>query len=261
MTIKIEEISIDNNIVSVFWNNQNFVSLEFKLQPIVDPKNYKIHGYEVLSHLVNSSGERLNSEEFFEYINDEFIKKIFLCQIRFLNDNLSQFNLNISLNLPLSCLLDSSFVDEVIENTENPIIIEVTKIESIKEVNAAKRNIVKLKKQGHQFWLDDYHHDEKLKTSALQCIDWDAIKLDKSYLLYQDGLTMIGMLIPLLKFHSKKIIVEGVETSSQRVAFLHPEVFHQGYNYYYPLSLSETLDLLNFREIKETHRFETVLSA
>ncbi|EPP5335927.1 EAL domain-containing protein, partial [Vibrio harveyi] len=247
MTIKIEEISIDNNIVSVFWNNQNFVSLEFKLQPIVDPKNYKIHGYEVLSHLVNSSGERLNSEEFFEYINDEFIKKIFLCQIRFLNDNLSQFNLNISLNLPLSCLLDSSFVDEVIENTENPIIIEVTKIESIKEVNAAKRNIVKLKKQGHQFWLDDYHHDEKLKTSALQCIDWDAIKLDKSYLLYQDGLTMIGMLIPLLKFHSKKIIVEGVETSSQRVAFLHPEVFHQGYNYYYPLSLSETLDLLNFR--------------
>ncbi|MDG2609349.1 EAL domain-containing protein, partial [Vibrio parahaemolyticus] len=169
--------------------------------------------------------------------------------------------LNISLNLPLSCLLDSSFVDEVIENTENPIIIEVTKIESIKEVNAAKRNIVKLKKQGHQFWLDDYHHDEKLKTSALQCIDWDAIKLDKSYLLYQDGLTMIGMLIPLLKFHSKKIIVEGVETSSQRVAFLHPEVFHQGYNYYYPLSLSETLDLLNFREIKETHRFETVLSA
>ncbi|BFN34842.1 EAL domain-containing protein [Vibrio harveyi] len=261
MTMRVEEISIKKNVVKISLGHRNLISLEFKLQPIVDPRSYTISSYEVLSHIVSETGKSLDNEKFFEYVNDDFLKVVFLHQIRFLNDNLSKFNLSVSLNLPLRCLLDSYFVDDVIKSTKNKIIIEVTKIDSIKELNAAKKNIVKLKKQGHQFWLDDYHHDEKLKTSALQCIDWDAIKLDKSYLLYQDGLTMIGMLIPLLKFHSKKIIVEGVETSSQRVAFLHPEVFHQGYNYYYPLSLSETLDLLNFREIKETPRFETVLSA
>ncbi|SEG67089.1 EAL domain-containing protein [Vibrio hangzhouensis] len=250
MKLCIKEITTDKHTIYCEYSAKEYVTFEFRLQPIVNPLDYKTFAFEVLSHLVNTSGEELDNEDFFELIDDEFIKEIFLCQLHCFLPFINTHNALLSFNLPSVCLTDDVFVQQVIEVINCPIAIEITCIDSIKSLNKAKGNITKLKKSGVSLWLDDYHHKDSLKTAALQSVEWDIVKLDREYLYYDDSLEMINLLIGLVSFHCDNIILEGVESDSQRVGFLNRGVYHQGYHYCYPLSLNEAIELLDFKQIE-----------
>ncbi|MGR5177169.1 EAL domain-containing protein [Vibrio parahaemolyticus] len=248
MKLCIKEITTDKHTIYCEYSAKEYVTFEFRLQPIVNPLDYKTFAFEVLSHLVNTSGEELDNEDFFEFIDDEFIKEIFLCQLRCFMPFINSYGALLSFNLPLVCLSDDVFVQHLIEMIDCPIAIEITSIDDIKGLNKTKGNITKLKKFGAAFWLDDYHHKDSLKTAALQTLEWDIVKLDRDYLYYDDYLEMINLLVGLVRFHCDNIILEGVESDTQRVAFLNRGVYHQGYHYCYPLSLKEAVELLNFKQ-------------
>lgn len=107
---KIEYCGRDQIIVR---RNKICVTLEFLLQPIYEPQSGETIYYEALSKVVSESGELLNTEIFFESINNDFIKLIALLQIEYF----SYFKklTSIFLNLNLSSLNDNDFVENIIK--------------------------------------------------------------------------------------------------------------------------------------------------
>ncbi|EID4343326.1 EAL domain-containing protein, partial [Vibrio vulnificus] len=99
-----ENYSIQNNEdVFLVRNRNESIYIEFVLQAIYNPSSKEIKYYEILSRIISSSGENYNNEDFFENIDDTFLKMIAICQLK--EAKRLSINKPISINLTLSCLL------------------------------------------------------------------------------------------------------------------------------------------------------------
>ncbi|MCW8347109.1 EAL domain-containing protein [Vibrio sp. ZSDZ65] len=221
-----------------------FAEFEFKVQPIVHPMSATVYAYEVLTQVSDCSGEQISGEDFFSQINDQFLQRLMFAQLDYYRDYIKKYDTLMSFNLPLSCLNNDHFVNNLLAVLDFPIAIEITCTQLSLSHQALAKNIKKLRHHGVEFWLDDYCHKDRSKTHALQYFTWDVIKLDKSYLLYHDNDEIINMLAELLSLYAPRLIIEGVETAIQRKMHLMEHVYMQGYYYYYPTSIDNLIPLL-----------------
>ncbi|HAS6232890.1 TPA: EAL domain-containing protein [Vibrio vulnificus] len=239
----LEVTKIKRDLVTI-QSERAYVTLEFLLQPIYSPKNREIIFYEALTRIVSESGETLNSESFFENIDDEFIKKVVILQMEcFSSVGLSK---KIFLNVNLSSLSDDYFVDYFILNNKlNLFQIEINEINlTPKEVSVLK-NIKKLHSVGVWVILDDYYHENEAAGLSLGVIDWDYIKIDKSFLFYNsDNDDCLSSMIYVMKPYCKYgLIIEGVETSLQNDFLRCHDVLGQGFYHSRPEKYTKFLSL------------------
>ncbi|MGF1749696.1 MULTISPECIES: EAL domain-containing protein [Vibrio] len=221
-----------------------FAEFEFKVQPIVHPVSATVYAYEVLTQVTDCSGEQISGEDFFAQINDQFLQKLMFAQLDYYRQYIKKYDMLMSFNLPLSCLNNDHFVNNLLAILDFSIAIEITCTQLSLDHHGLAKNIKKLRSHGVEFWLDDYCHKDRSKTHALQYFTWDVIKLDKSYLLYHDNDEIIKMLAELLSLYAPRLIIEGVETASQRKMHLTEHVYMQGYYYYYPTNIDNLIPLL-----------------
>ncbi|EGQ9363315.1 EAL domain-containing protein, partial [Vibrio parahaemolyticus] len=220
-------------------SERSYVTLEFLLQPIYFPKNGQTVYYEALSSVISDSGEHLNSEAFFETINDEFIKTVLLLQMEHFSQS-NSISQDILLNVNLSSLKDDDFIESIIKrNKSNKYHIEVNEIDTpVRDVKILK-NIKRLQKSGIYIILDDYYHENEIAHLSLGVIDWDYIKIDKSFLLYNSGNDdcLKALIFVISPYCKNGLIIEGVETYFQNEFVKKYNLLAQGYYYSRPKNI------------------------
>lgn len=232
--------------------NQLVVQFEYLLQQIVGSKNGSPMAYEMLSKLSSDLEDQcVDCESFFSNIDDKLIKNLFISQLKWISDHNCANSLDlISLNLTLSCLCDEQFVNQIICETHGPIAIEINEFERATLTTELINNIKKLQRFGHQVWLDDYLPHCQSANATLGVIDWDMIKIDKTYLYTSDN-DSVGMqlLIKYLhKYSGQGIIIEGIETNMQRAQFKREGIYLQGFYFGYPQSALRSTHAISNRQ-------------
>ncbi len=232
------EFKLKNNEITIY-NDESFVQLEFLFQPILDLKTKKIKHLEVLSKVLSESGEVYHNEDFFSNADDEFIKLVSLYQLKYCSTKCIKTPLTI--NLTLSCLKDYFFLKEIIDIDNITFGIEITEINCDFNCSKIKNSFSLLKRHNIDLFLDDYYHKNDSANLSLGFVDWDYIKIDKSFLFYNfDDFSSLNHLMNVISPYAKKgLILEGVETNIQHNAVKNLDVSVQGFYYSPPKSWDE----------------------
>ncbi len=240
------KLELNNNEITIY-DSDAFIQLEFLFQPIVDLKTKKIKHLEILSKVLSESGETYNNEEFFSNADDEFIKLVSLHQLKYCS--IKKIRVPVTINLTLSCLEDRSFLRKITELKEVNFGIEITEINCDLRSLRLNNNFKFLKRHNINLFLDDYFHKNDAANLTLGFIDWDYIKIDKSFLYYNfDDVRSLDHLMSVISpYANKYLILEGVETALQHEALRNFDVLVQGFYYSPPQSWDEInkLFLLN----------------
>ncbi len=166
----------------------------------------------------------------------------------------------IAFNLSANSLNRPELVDDL-ENllakygvTHDAIVMEIT------ENSMAKGGIVidtleRLQAKGWMIHLDDFGTGYS-SLSYLLDMPLHAIKIDRSFLLQlhesNNAEVLLKGIISICKDLDKKVIVEGVETTSQKeFALAAGADIAQGYLFYKPLSLDDALKLLPSDKVQD----------
>ncbi|GHA32166.1 diguanylate phosphodiesterase [Photobacterium aphoticum] len=208
--------------------------MRFLFQPIYQPKTNATVYYEVLSQVESQSGDQYSSEDFFANIDNEFIKLLSICQLNYVA-NLEALAAPVSINIPLSTLLDAHFIQQLVDFSCLPYAIEITMIDTNCESSLLQKHIKQLKEAGIMIWLDDYHRDLAEANDTLGVIPWDFIKIDKTFLHhYQDIDSLRALAFTLSPFAEMGLIFEGIETSFENDLIAGVKALAQGYYFSFP---------------------------
>ncbi|WP_228012629.1 EAL domain-containing protein [Vibrio sp. OPT18] len=215
-------------------NGDAFAFIDFLLQPIVTPKDGIIQYYEILSRVTSQTGDNYNSQDFFENKSDDFIKQLCLKQI--LYSKSFEKDIYKSINITLSCLSDSVFVDKLLLFKDIKIALEVNELNCYTGSKIIIDNIKKIQSRNIMLWLDDYHENNAKANLSLGEISWDIIKIDKSFLHYNsnDSMAIKALSYVLSPFTKYGLIFEGVETSAHSSLVKSVNSLGQGYFYAMP---------------------------
>ncbi|WP_052810318.1 EAL domain-containing protein [Vibrio renipiscarius] len=211
-----------------------FAVLDFLLQPICEPENTSTMYYEILSRVTSQSGEQFDSQDFFLNVGDEFIKNICLQQLKYAKR--LQIREVISTNVTMACLEDGFFIDSLLSFESVKFALEINELNCNTSSIQILKNIDKLQRKGIMIWLDDYHSNNEQANLSLGNIQWDYIKIDKSFLLYNsdDSMAAKSLSYVLTPFVKRGLIYEGVETYEQHKIIRSTGSLAQGYYYRRP---------------------------
>lgn len=228
-------------------------------QPIVNPKENKIMGFEALIRLElknklimpNIIIEEINKCDMMEEVSVWILKRIVEDFKRLKNvENINE-KFYISINLSLKEIESIYIVEtfkEIIKEADLPkgaICIEITENNNYKNKESASKNIKILKDRGFLIALDDFGVDYS-NISMLDKFEFDIIKLDK-YFIDNIGTSSINKTLIetadyLSTIKDKTIVVEGVEEDYQMKIIKNTKsnkIYIQGYFYSKPLSVQE----------------------
>ncbi|MGF1689725.1 EAL domain-containing protein [Photobacterium kagoshimensis] len=242
--------------VESLLNPSLYAELTFLLQPIVIPNSGEIVAFEALSKVISQSGDQLNNEDFFELAGTELLKSLVIAQINsFKKTVYTKRRALISYNLPLCCMEDDCFVEKLLATCTQKIALEFTDLNVNLKSRKIMDNLAKIQKNGHQLWLDDYLHQSRVANLTLGYIEWDIIKVDKSYLYFNtEEESLLQSLTSVLQSYVKKgVIFEGVETELQRRLICREKTFAQGYYFSYPRCINEVIQKMKFTPWKALH--------
>ncbi|EQK42238.1 EAL domain protein [[Clostridium] bifermentans ATCC 638] len=226
-------------------------------QPIVNPKENKIMGFEALIRLElknklimpNIIIEEINKCDMMEEVSVWILKRIVEDFKRLKNvENINE-KFYISINLSLKEIESIYIVEtfkEIIKEADLPrrsICIEITENNSYKNKESVSKNIKILKDSGFLIALDDFGVDYS-NISMLDKFEFDIIKLDK-YFIDNIGTSSINKTLIetadyLSTIKDKTIVVEGVEENYQMKIIKNTKsdkIYIQGYFYSKPLSV------------------------
>ncbi|WP_419742830.1 EAL domain-containing protein [Paraclostridium dentum] len=228
-------------------------------QPIVNPKEDKIMGFEALIRLQlknklimpNIIIEEINKCDMMEEVSVWILKRIVkdfksLKNVENINEKF-YISINLSLKEIESIYIVETF-KKIIKEAELPkgsICIEITENISYKNKESASENIRILKENGFLIALDDFGVDYS-NISMLDKFEFDIIKLDK-YFIDNIGTSSINKTLIetadyLSTIKDKTIVVEGVEENYQMKIVKNTKsnkIYIQGYFYSKPLSIEE----------------------
>ncbi|WP_185067085.1 EAL domain-containing protein [Vibrio ponticus] len=226
-----------------------YAAIDFLFQPIYCSRRRRAIYYEVLSRVTSQSGEVYNSQDFFENIDDDFIKNICLSQIKAAKT--LKIKSMISTNVNMSCLDDDDFVQDLLSFKGVKFSLEINELNCYTSSVRTLNNIKTLQANGVMIWLDDYHSNNEQANLSLGNIHWDYIKIDKSFLYYnsEDFMPVKALSYVLSPFTKKGLIFEGVETYEQSLIVKSTRSLAQGYFYSMPKRWSEIL-----QEVKSEHQ-------
>lgn len=228
-------------------------------QPIVNPKENKIMGFEALIRLElknklimpNIIIEEINKCDMMEEVSVWILKRIVedfksLKNVENINEKF-YISINLSLKEIESIYIVETF-KQIIKEADLPkgaICIEITENNNYKNKESASKNIKILKDRGFLIALDDFGVDYS-NISMLDKFEFDIIKLDK-YFIDNIGTSSINKTLIetadyLSTIKDKTIVVEGVEENYQMKIIKNTKsnkIYIQGYFYSKPLSVQE----------------------
>lgn len=228
--------SIDGAIVRI---NNDWGVIKYLFQPICSPINSKTIYYEVLSLVTSQCGEIFCNQDFFESIDDEFIKIICLSQLKFAES--LKIRTTLSININMTCLEDEQFVKKLLQIKGVKIALEINELNCYTSSIKVLSNIKSLQRNGIMIWLDDYHTNNKQANLSLGSINWDYIKIDKSFIHFNslDVTPAQDLTYVLSPFTKKGLIFEGVETYEELKIVKATGSLSQGYFHSPPKEWSE----------------------
>ena len=226
-------------------------------QPIVNPKENEIMGFEALIRLELKNKlimpsiiiEEINKCDMMEEVSIWILRRIVEDFKRLKNvENINE-KFYISINLSLK-EIESIYIVEtfkaIIKEADLPrrsICIEITENNSYENKESVSKNIKILKDSGFLIALDDFGVDYS-NISMLDKFEFDIIKLDK-YFIDNIGTSSINKTLIetadyLSTIKDKTIVVEGVEENYQMKIIKNTKsnkIYIQGYFYSKPLSV------------------------
>ncbi|WP_322802901.1 EAL domain-containing protein [Vibrio alfacsensis] len=207
---------------------------EFLFHKIVDLRSHLTIYYEVLSQLTYQSGEDYDNTDFFANVDNQFIKKLSLTQLKYVRRKTLPHP--PSINLTLSCLEDGVFIKELLRFADLKFALEITDVDIEIDNLRLKKHLNALRAAGIKLWLDDYRLDNKKVNATLGEIAWDRIKIDISAVPeYRTAPEMLSSLLFVLSpFVTESIVFEGIETEQEATAISHFKASGQGYYYQFP---------------------------
>lgn len=217
--------------------------LKTHFQPIMDPKNYTVHGYETLIRGYDENHRLIPPGKMFSMAKENDLLFNLDRQARETNiRNGKKHNIREKLFInfipaaiydPEFCLRSTLAVMAEVGISPEQIVFEVVETEEIKDLNHLKNILEFYKRQGFNIALDDLGSGySSLNTLAM--ISPDYIKVDLEIIRNVDQIPMkqsiLHSLLSIAKDHGIKVIGEGVETKEEYEYLLSAGVdFIQGY--------------------------------
>lgn len=239
-------------------NNEHYL---LQYQPIYNPRNKKIVGFEGLLRLRGENNKLIPPSKFIPEIEDNnmlFDMSIWIFE-KAIKDykEIEKFlcvkgrDFYISINISLNEIENDNFVKRFIEilsksNLEdNRICLEVIERVKMNDINKITKNIGLLKNAGFKIAIDDFGV-EYSNLDVIEKLDVDTIKVDKNFV---DGICKDIIRSEIILFISKiasvknrTVILEGVEESYQDTAIKNIDnnlLYVQGYYYNKPMYIEE----------------------
>jgi EAL domain-containing protein (putative c-di-GMP-specific phosphodiesterase class I) len=232
--------------------------IEYFVQPIVDAVSGRILGFEALARWIKSNGEIFEPKKFIDILYLTVRQpKYFKLKTRMRSELLKALekypNQYLSFNMKIELLSHENAAQEIhesilgsigsetIQNRE--IILELSERAITERTNSdlVIKQLEKLKSIGYRIALDDFG----IKSSNIQRLqDYpiDIVKVDRRFIkkigIDDRADLILSAVIKLVTTLNLKIIIEGVETESQRQKLLSMGTpFHQGFLYCKPVAV------------------------
>lgn len=204
MTIISDALHCNGN--SIFRIDYNGVVLDSVAQPIVANDSKEIYSFELLSRckLVDSI------DVLFSAFSPTDISSISCLQIKAINTIFPRRKRPFNINIGLTTLVNSDFLDLIKSGVGMPIIFEVSVFD---REHYTESDLIKafriVQSYGYQVWLDDFGAGNST-LSILMAYPWDGVKIDKEILW--GGEQKLQHIVALCNNFTSNITVEGVET-------------------------------------------------
>ena len=227
-------------------------------QPIFSVKEKKFVYLEALSRLKDTELGDISPAEFVQVAENKglverlgFIAFEKVC--KFIAENRDFVN-TVSINFSVHQMLNPNIVENVLGTIKrfglspSNIVMEITESIFIDNYDFVMQNMLRLTEAGVKFYLDDFGTGYSNLTNVV-ALPFSTIKIDRSLVLMMEesekGKSLFNDLVSTFKSGGFKILVEGVETNSQRE---HVEKagadYIQGFLYSRPLPPQACVDLL-----------------
>ena len=254
---KIKKIKIKSKI-KYRMNNDKYL---LQYQPIYNPRNKDIVGFEGLLRLIDQDNKIIPPYKFIPEIEENemlfdislwIIKKVIKDYDKIKNYKcVKEKNFYISLNLSLNEIENEVFVKKAIQilyksNLEpNKICLEIIERVKMNDLDKINKNIDLLKGAGFKIAIDDFGV-EYSNLDVLQKLDIDIIKIDKNFV---DGIgkdiirnEIVLFISKIARNTNKYVVLEGVEEIEQDSAIKKIEndlLYVQGYYYNKPMYIED----------------------
>ena len=240
-------------LISKLQNVDKIHGYELWFQPISCVSTCRFCSMEALIRLREYDGSLISPAEFIPLAEEtDMIEPITWFVIeescRALSQNRFLDGVNVSINLPMSQLLDPTFEDRINQITalynieHNRLCLEFTERAMHSDFNKVKEAMQRISAHGYRFFLDDFGTGLSNFNCLLQ-LPFESIKLDMELTNTIDTDPDCGLVQSLINlFHKMQltVIAEGVETEKQVSALLALYVDKiQGYYYSAPLPLNK----------------------
>lgn len=232
-----------------------------KYQPIYNPRNNTIVGFEALLRLIDKDNKVMTPLEIIPEIEKNSM--LFDVSTWILEKIMKDYNIikkyncvkdtefYISCNISLNELENNNFIKRAIYLLDkynignNRICLEVIERIKVSDYEILSENISILKKSGFKIAIDDFGV-EYANLELIDKIDADIIKVDKYFVdgLGKDELKnqIILCIYNMAIIKNKLIILEGVEETEQDKVIKNTEydfIYVQGYFYSKPINIVE----------------------
>ena len=253
---------IDNDFVRVFMEiNKNtlFADFQFLLQPILEPKTAKLYAFEVLSRVTRTSSEFMESEDFFNYLDDDLIKFIAITKIQWIKKVFisNRKALKFSLNIPFTCIEDKEFLSKVSSlHRRNVIAFEINfdgHTSNVIKNRKIKTGLDMLRRNNFLLFFDNFRINNRYNLNLLYIFHWDLVKLDRELLVHYHLDGELGFLIKAVSSHCSMVALQGIETSYQYNQFKNIVSLMQGYYFLPPLNHIDAMKAFNVSGMAENH--------
>lgn len=243
---------IDSSLKNIIAKNE----LSLVYQPIINPTNQEVAGFETLARWNHPKLGNISPSEFIpiaeknrtiieigDWITEQAFNDFIKLKSKFKNTTLS-------INTSIKQLENDDFLITIknllANNGIDPkaIFFEVTETALMTNFHSILENVLKLKQLGIRFALDDFGTGYSSMT-YLKHLPITSIKIDQSFIRDiiedQDDATIVRATIQLAHNMSLKTVAEGVETKEQLAFLIGNECDAvQGFYFAKPMSL-ETL--------------------
>ncbi len=231
-------------------------------QPIYSIKEKKFVYMEALSRLKNTELGDISPAEFVQVAeNRGLVERLgfiaFQKVCKFIAENRDIVNA-VSINFSVYQMMNPNIVSNVLDTinkfglSPSNIVMEITESIFIDNYDFVMNNMLALTKAGVKFYLDDFGTGYSNLTNVVS-LPFSTIKMDRSLVLMMEesekGKSLFNDLVSTFKGGGFKILVEGVETISQREHVENAGVdFIQGFLYSRPLPPEACVEFLRRSE-------------
>ncbi|MCG7497709.1 EAL domain-containing protein [Vibrio sp. Of7-15] len=235
----------------------NCQQLNLNYQPIINIRNKKVVGYEVLCRWQTQGGDRIPPEKFIDIVEknnqtEELTNLVISKSINELKEAGLMGNFNIAINVFPNDIASGRLIERFKKILPSKyysfITIELTE-RKIDNLSALCEGVKQLRELGFSVAIDDFGTGSS-NLETLRELQADKLKIDKSFVwgaekpcLKQD---LINHIVNIAKSFRLSIIAEGVETTEQLDLLRSIGVdYSQGYLHSEPVCVKQLANTIN----------------